>query len=211
LIVVFHKYLNKVNSSAACSAKLDAFFKQWWDTAYTGSPALGNRPQITGPGQAGQPFFDAAGNCADFGVAPVGGAVPATLSLSLGAPASFPAFTPGLAKTYAASTTANVISSAGDAAFSVADPSASNTGHLVNGAFALPSALKASASSAGGTSAAGGAVGGSASPTSLETYSGPVSNDAVAITFAQDIGQTDALRTGTYSKTLTFTLSTTTP
>ncbi len=134
-----------------------------------------------------------------------------TLSLTLGTPASFQPFTPGVARTYAAATTATVISSAGDALVSVADPSASNTGHLVNGTFALPSALKATATSAAGTAAAGGAVGGSAAPTSLLTYSGPVSNDAVAIAFAQDIGQTDALRTGTYSKTLTFTLSTTSP
>jgi hypothetical protein len=33
----------------------------------------------------------------------------------------------------------------------------------------------------------------------------------VPIAFQQSIGSTDALRTGTYSKTLTFTLSTTTP
>ena len=49
----------------------------------------------------------------------VGGSVPATLSLTLGAPATFGAFTPGVAKEYTASTTANVISSAGDAALSV--------------------------------------------------------------------------------------------
>ena len=45
----------------------------------------------------------------------VGGSVPATLSLTLGANASFGAFTPGVARTYTASTTANVISTAGDA------------------------------------------------------------------------------------------------
>ena len=38
-----------------------------------------------------------------------------------------------------------------------------------------------------------------------------MSNDAVPVTFSQHIGAGDALRTGTYSKTLTFTLSTTTP
>jgi hypothetical protein len=43
------------------------------------------------------------------------------------------------------------------------------------------------------------------------TWSAPVSNGPVAITFKQAIGANDALRTGTYSKTLTFTLSTTTP
>jgi hypothetical protein len=206
-IAIYHKWMP--NTSAACSAKLDAFFKQWWDTAYTGSPAAGNKPQITGPGLAGQGFYDAAGNCADFGVAPVGGSVTPTLSLTLGTAAAFAPFTPGVAKPYTSSTTATVISSAGDAALSVADPSANAPGHLVNGAFSLPSALKATATSAGGVAAAGGAVSGS--PLTLLTYAGPVSNDVAAIAFAQDIGQTDALRTGTYSKTLTFTLSTTTP
>ena len=121
----------------------------------------------------------------------VGGTVPATLSLSLGAPASFGAFTPGVAKDYTASTTANVISTAGDATLSVADPSATATGHLVNGAFSLPSAL-------GGLGV-------------IKTWSAPVSNDPVTIAFTQHIGATDALRTGAYSKTLTFTLSTTNP
>ena len=41
------------------------------------------------------------------------------------------------------------------------------------------------------------------------SWTGPVSNAAVAITFRQHIGANVALRTGTYSKTLTFTLSTT--
>ena len=45
----------------------------------------------------------------------------------------------------------------------------------------------------------------------LLQYSGPVSNDAVSLQFAQQINQNDALRTGTYGKTLTFTLSTTNP
>ncbi len=140
-----------------------------------------------------------------------GGTVPATLSLSLGTPAAFGAFTPGVGKSYTAAMTANVISTAGDAALSVADPSSTATGHLVNGAFSLPSALQAKASSPLGTGGAFAAVGGSSSPTSLLTYSAPASNDAVAVTFQQDIGASDALRTGTYSKTLTFTLSTTTP
>ena len=41
-------------------------------------------------------------------------------------------------------------------------------------------------------------------------WTAPVSN-AVTIAFKQAIGATDALRTGSYSKTLTFTLSTTNP
>jgi hypothetical protein len=141
----------------------------------------------------------------------VGGSVPATLSLALGSPASFGAFTPGLAKDYGASTTATVISTAGDGTLSVADPSATATGHLVNGTFSLPSVLQAKATSAAGLGSAFANVGGSAAPTTLLTYSLPTSNDAVTLSFQQHIGQTDALRTGSYSKTLTFTLSTTTP
>ena len=45
----------------------------------------------------------------------VGGSVPATLALTMGAPASFGPFTPGLGKDYFATTSANVISTAGDA------------------------------------------------------------------------------------------------
>ena len=51
----------------------------------------------------------------------------------------------------------------------------------------------------------------SGSPLSLLSWTAPICNDAVTITFTQGIGATDALRTGSYSKTLTFTLSTTTP
>ena len=116
----------------------------------------------------------------------VGGTVPATLALTLGAPASFGAFTPGVARTYRASTTATVTSTAADAALTVSEP-----GHLANGAFSLPSPLRV-------------AFSGSA-------WSGPVANEQVAIDFEQDIAAGDALRTGTYARTLTFTLSTTTP
>jgi PKD repeat protein len=121
----------------------------------------------------------------------VGGSVPATLSLSLGAPATFGAFTPGVAKEYTASTTATVISSAGDATLTVADPSTTAPGHLVNGAFSLPQPLQ------------GLGV--------VKTWSAPTSNETVPVTFKQAIGANEALRTGTYSKTLTLTLSTTTP
>ncbi len=116
-----------------------------------------------------------------------------------------------MAKTYTAITTANVISTAGDATLSVADPSSTATGHLVNGTFSLPIPVQAAATSALGAGVAPADVGGSSAPTSLLTYSGPVSNDSVTLNFSQAIGANDALRTGSYSKTLTFTLSTTTP
>ena len=84
-----------------------------------------------------------------------------------------------------------MISTAGDATLSVADPSPTNTGHLVNGTFALPSRC--------------GGLG------TLKTWTAPTSNESVPITFTQSIAANDALRTGAYSKTLTFTLSTTNP
>ncbi len=146
---------------------------------------------------------------ADVIAGDVGGSVPATLALTLGAPAAFGAFTPGVANAYTASMTATAISSAGDGLLSVGDPSATATGHLVNGAFALPQALQVSATSPLAASTAGVSPVGAQTP--LLSYSGPVANDVATVAFVQAIGATDALRTGSYSKTLTFTLSTTQP
>jgi hypothetical protein len=111
---------------------------------------------------------------------------------------------PGVAREYNASTTATTVSTAGDATLSVADPSSTATGRLVNSTFSLAAPLQV----AGGASAFAPVTG---SPTSLRTYSGPVSNDATTVNFKQSIGANEALRTGTYAKALTFTLSTTTP
>ena len=129
----------------------------------------------------------------------------------MGTAAQFGAFTPGVARDYFASTSANVVSTAGDALLSVADPSSTNTGHLMNGSFFLPQRLQARARNAANTGTAYNNVGSSASPLNLLSYSAPISNDAVTLEFKQSIGANDALRTGTYSKTLTFTLSTTQP
>jgi Chitobiase/beta-hexosaminidase C-terminal domain len=142
--------------------------------------------------------------------ATVSGTVPSTLSLTLGTPASFGVFTPGLGRNYDTGMAANVISTAGDATLSVSDSSATAPGHLVNGAFVLPQALQVRAASL----AAGPGFGYapmSAAPLDLLEYTGPTSNDAVSIGLRQAIGANDPLRTGTYSKTLTFTLSTTSP
>jgi cytochrome c len=136
----------------------------------------------------------------------VGGTVPATLALTLGGPAQFGAFIPGVAATYEASTTATVTSTAADALLTVADPSSTATGHLVNGEFSLPQPLMVR-----GSGPLFAPVSGSANPTPLITYTDPVSNNTSTIEFQQQIGATDPLRTGTYSKTLTFTLSTTEP
>ena len=78
--------------------------------------------------------------------------------------------------------TANVISTAGDGALSVADPSSNATGRLVNGTFSLPQPLQAAATSPAGTGVAlapGRRLG--ATPTSLLTYAGPISNDPVTL------------------------------
>jgi hypothetical protein len=141
---------------------------------------------VTVADSAAQPLASAPLSVTTEATGSVGGTVPATLSLTLGAPASFGAFTPGVDRTYSASTTATVTSTAGDATLSVSDP-----GHLTNGAFSLPDPLQV-----------------------LDlprTWNGPASNDAFLLRFSQHIGATDALRTGSYTKTLTFTLSTTTP
>jgi CubicO group peptidase (beta-lactamase class C family) len=134
----------------------------------------------------------------------VGGTVPATLALTVNGPIAFGSFVPGLAKEYAGTTTAGVISTAGDATLTVADPSAHAPGHLVNGAFALASPLQARV--AGAAFAPVGPA-----PLTLTGYAAPASNDTVSIDFKQPIGATEPLRTGSYAKTLTFTLATTTP
>ena len=84
-----------------------------------------------------------------------------------------------------------MISTAGDATLSVADPSTTTTGHLVNGSVRAAAPLQGL-----GT---------------IKTWTAPTSNESVPITFKQSIAANEPLRTGTYSKTLTFTLSTTTP
>ena len=141
---------------------------------------------------------------------PVGATVPATLSLSLGTPnANLGAFIPGVAGTYSSTIPANVISTAGDAALSVTDPSTTATGHLVNGAFSMPAALQVRATNAANPNTAFAVLG--SGQLGLLSYGGPVSNDAVTVGFRQTVAANDALRTGVYSKTLTFTLSTNQP
>ena len=132
-----------------------------------------------------------------------------TLALSLGSTANLGSFTAGVAKNYDATVTANVMSSAGDATLSVSDSSPNAPGHMVNGTFALAQPLQVMASDAANPITAFGPV--SANPLTLLTYAGPVTNDIVTIGIRQPIGANDPLRTGGYSKTLTFTLSTTAP
>ena len=132
------------------------------------------------------------------------GTVPATLSLTVTPTATFGTFTPGVARDYATTLTAGVLSTGGDATLTVTDPSATAPGRLVNGAFSLAQPLKMRVAPSAFAPISG-------SPLTLKSYAAPVSNDQVTIDLQQSIGSSEALRTGTYSKSLTFTLSTTTP
>ncbi len=107
--------------------------------------------------------------------ADVGGSVPATLALTTGAAASFGAFQPGVAQDYTASLQANVVSSAANATLSVADPSATATGHLVNGSYSLATA----AAGQGGHGRVRARSAAAPRRRRWLTWTGPVSNDAV--------------------------------
>ena len=149
-----------------------------------------------------------------------GGNVPATLNLNLGTPTAFTAFVPGLARDYSSTLTAQILSTAGDAKLTVADASDTNVGTMVNGTYALAQPVQVGGqkvvvpetgpSTLDPAAPAFKPLTGMSAPTELLTYGGPVSGSAV-VTFKQAIAATDALRTGSYSKTLTFTLSTTNP
>ncbi|HEX6024856.1 MAG TPA: hypothetical protein VFZ00_22890 [Solirubrobacter sp.] len=154
-----------------------------------------------------------AGKSTGGALSTVGGDVPNLLSLSLGSTATFGTFVPATARTYDTATAATVTSTAGDATLSVTDPSTDATGHLVNGTFSLPAALQVRAANAAQPDPAYQPLNETAgTPVNLLTYNGPTAGaEPVTIGFRQAIGATDVLRAGTYSKTLTFTLSTTTP
>jgi hypothetical protein len=147
-----------------------------------------------------------AGGGSDTEDGQVSGSVPGVLAVTLGGPASFGAFVPGVTRDYTASTVATVTSSAGNAALSVHDAAATNTGRLVNGEHVMPQALQVKA----GTGAFA-PIGGTGAPTPLMSWNGPVGKATTTIDFKQSIAETDNLRRGDYAKTLTFTLSTTAP
>jgi hypothetical protein len=116
----------------------------------------------------------------------VGGTVPATLSVTFGNPVVLGPFVPGVARDYTGSTDLTVTSTAGDATLSVSQP-----GRMTNGAFSLTQPLEASLAKT--------------------SWTGPTSSEKVAATFKQSILANEGLRTGSYSTTVTFTLSTTNP
>ncbi len=140
------------------------------------------------------------------------GNVASSLQLSIGGgPLALGTFTPGVAATYTTSVNASVTTTAAQSTLSIYDASSTATGHLVNGIYALPSALQAGATDSFNSTPHFGAVGSTAAPWTLLNIPAPAANDPVTVDFSQTIGATDPLRTGPYSKTLTLTLSTVTP
>ena len=135
-----------------------------------------------------------------------GGTVPATLSLTLGPPASFGAFTPGV-----------------DARLHGLDDGERDLDRRRRGALGRrPEHLEHGQARQRGVRAPAGRCrptrtaartrrSAARQPDAAADVRRARRNDAVTIGFKQSIGATDALRTGTYSKTLTFTLSTTNP
>ena len=110
----------------------------------------------------------------------VNATVPKALGLTLGVPATFGSpFTPGVANTYTAGTTANVVSTMPDAALSVLDPGSVAPGFLVNTGTPLPQGLKVRATNTANPNTAFANI--TANPLTLLTYGGPISNDPVAI------------------------------
>ncbi len=140
---------------------------------------------------------------------PIGGTVPLVLGLSIDTAPSLGTFMPGEARDYTTTVAAKVTSSATAAQLSVADPSTTAPGHLVNGTQALPQPLQLSASDAAHPTGAFAPL--TSTPLVLLAFPAPIASDAVTIGFKQPIAATDALLRGSYAKTLTFTLSATTP
>ena len=147
-------------------------------------------PPRSPPPTAATSFYNASSGTAAYeattGPQNVGGTVPATSSLTLGGTASFGAFTPGADKTYTAQSTANVVSTAGDAALTASGPV-----RLSNGAFTLSEPLRVAFSKS--------------------TWSAPVSNDPVTIAYSQHIGGPSRCAPAPTAGRVTFTLSTTNP
>ncbi len=140
---------------------------------------------------------------------PVSGAVPATLSLAVGTNAAgLGNFALGVAADYTASLAATVTSTAGEAALTAADSSATAPGHLVNGEYALAEPLQLRATNGANPATSFAPLAGAPSPLTLLTWTAPISNDAVALDFKQSIGAADPLRAGTYTKNVVFTLTT---
>jgi PKD repeat protein len=151
----------------------------------------------------------ACGKTSPTGTTDVGGTVPFTLALSVEGPAQLGTINPGVTAEYVTSVAAKVTSTAGEATLAVSDPSSTAPGKLVNGTYVLESPLQVRATNAANPSTAFAPLAGA--PSTLLTYPRAISSDQVTLAFKQPVAATETLRAGNYGKSLTFTLSTTTP
>jgi hypothetical protein len=122
-------------------------------------------------------------------------------------------FIPAEAKTY--TNTCNVTATDTDAAsrLTAEDASATDTGHLVQGAYDLPDPLEvqAAAEERGITTGVQTLATSLGHPQTLLNFAEPFADNLLTVKFTQKIGKKDPLHTGVYAKTITLTLSTTTP
>ena len=143
----------------------------------------------------------------------VGGNVPSVLQLAIpNTGGSFGTFVPGIGTNYNTAVPATVTTTTGDAALSVTDrrrrpPATSSTGRS-RWPRRSRRARSASATRRPGLRAAERDARRAAPAQELER---PITAAPLTIDLRQAIGATESLRAGTYSKALTFTLSTTTP
>ncbi|MDA0180531.1 choice-of-anchor M domain-containing protein [Solirubrobacter phytolaccae] len=127
----------------------------------------------------------------------LGGRVEQVLALELGAAPDLGAFVPGTARDYAGTLDATVTTTVPGTQLLVSDPGA-NPGHLVNGSAVLSTPLHLGSAPL-------------TAPVTVRTFARGVSLEPVAITFKQAIAAREPLEVGSYAKTLTFSLVTTTP
>jgi PKD repeat protein len=141
----------------------------------------------------------------------IGGSVPGVLALNVSGSGNFGTLVPGLTRDYTASLAATATSTASAAALTVRDPSATATGHLVNGAAALRSPLQVRATDAANPDTAFAPLSESGARVNLLALPAPTTEHPLTIGFKQPIAADEPLNAGGYGKTLLFTLSATTP
>ena len=139
------------------------------------------------------------------------GTVPVMLAMQINNPvAQLGTLVPGIAGTYDATVTALLTSTVGNATLTVADVD-DGSGRLRNGPAALTNPLQVRATNSANPNTAFAPLRGTENPVTLLSYDTWFANDAVTIGFRQAITATEPLTAGGYSKTIVFTLSTSTP
>ena len=141
----------------------------------------------------------------------VGGTVPGVLALNIAGSGNLGTFAPGVTRDYTAGLAATATSTASAAVLTVRDPSATATGHLVNGTSALRSPLQVRATDAANPDTAYAPLSETGARVNLLAFPAPTSEHALSIGFKQSIAADEPLVAGGYGKTLVFTLSATTP